>query len=127
MPIKSFLITHKEIRQMTILKVIALASVLMLPAITVFAEENSQLVSNLKAGKRQVIVAYGTSLTEVGDWVNQLQEALNAKFPKLATVVNSGMCSMASPWGVENLDARVIWKNTDTVLIEFAINDAYQV
>jgi len=32
---------------------------------------------------------------------------------------------MWSKWGVDNLDKRVIEKNPDTVLIEFAINDAY--
>jgi lysophospholipase L1-like esterase len=32
---------------------------------------------------------------------------------------------MWSKWGVDNLDQRVIEKKPDTVLIEFAINDAY--
>lgn len=85
----------------------------------------SRLVANLRAGQAQKIVAYGTSLTRFGDWVEQLQQALNAAYPGLATVVNSGMGSMASPWGVENLDAFVLQQKPDAVLIEFAINDAY--
>ena len=57
--------------------------------------------------------------------MNQLRQALDAKFPKLATVVNSGQGAMWSKWGVEHLDERVIAKKPDAVFIEFSINDAY--
>jgi lysophospholipase L1-like esterase len=90
-----------------------------------FADSESQLVINLKAGKKQTVVTYGTSLTAGGAWVANLQKALNEKFPTLATVINSGQGSKWSSWGVENLDSRVISKNPDTVLIEFGINDAF--
>jgi len=50
---------------------------------------------------------------------------LNAKYPGLATVINSGQCAMWSKWGVDNLAARVLAKKPDTVFIEFAVNDAY--
>ncbi|MCX6997008.1 MAG: GDSL-type esterase/lipase family protein, partial [Kiritimatiellaeota bacterium] len=89
------------------------------------AGEDSQLVARLKAGKQQTVVTYGTSLTEGGAWVRQLQQALQAEFPGLATVINSGQSRMWSKWGVDNLDARVLAKKPDTVFIEFAINDAY--
>jgi lysophospholipase L1-like esterase len=105
-------------------KHIAAAIAVLALASSVLAGEASQLVANLQAGKRQTVVVYGTSLTAAGDWVNQLQQALNAGYPGLATVVNSGKSSMWSKWGVDNLDARVIAKKPDTVLIEFAINDA---
>jgi lysophospholipase L1-like esterase len=87
--------------------------------------EKSQIVVNLESGKRQTIVTYGTSLTAGGAWVDQLQQALNSRYPGQATVVNSGKGAMWSKWGVDNLEERVIQKKPDTVLIEFAINDAF--
>lgn len=104
---------------------VALAMTILLLAVNAFAEPNHRLVANLKAGKPQTVVTYGTSLTAGGAWVGQLQEALNAKFPGLATVVNSGKGAMWSKWGVDNLDTHVIAKKPDTVFIEFGINDAY--
>jgi acyl-CoA thioesterase I len=89
------------------------------------AGESSQLVTRLEAGKPQTVVTYGTSLTAGGAWVNQLRDALKAKYPGLATVTNSGQGGMWSKWGVDNLEARVIQKKPDTVFIEFAINDAF--
>lgn len=85
----------------------------------------SRLTSNLKAGKGQVVVTYGTSLTAGGAWVGQLQKALDDAYPKLAKVVNSGASGMWSNWGLEHLEERVITKAPDTVFIEWAINDAF--
>ena len=90
-------------------------------------EENTQAASfcdKLKAGIRQHIVAYGTSLTEDGAWVNQIRLTFDIKFPDLVTVTNSGKAGMWSTWGVENLNERVIVLNPDAVFIEFGINDA---
>lgn len=84
----------------------------------------SQFVVNLEAGKPQVIVTYGTSLTAGGAWVGQLTSALNEKFPGLATVVNSGMSGQWSHWGVRSIDANVVKKKPDAVFIEFSINDS---
>jgi acyl-CoA thioesterase-1 len=89
------------------------------------AAEPALVVKNLAAGKKQHIVTYGTSLTAGGAWVGQLRELLNKKFPGLATVTNSGQSGMWSKWGLDHLDERVIKKNPDTVLIEWAINDAF--
>lgn len=94
-------------------------------ALAALAGESSQLVTNLKAGKPQIVVTYGTSLTAGGAWVAQLQNALNATYLGLATVINSGQGGMWSKWGVDNLETRIIQKKPDTVFIEFAINDAY--
>ena len=110
---------------MTTIKTMASATAILFLAINVLAGENSQLVANLKAGKPQTIVTYGTSLTAGGAWAGQLQKALEAKHPGLATVINSGEGAMWSKWGVDNLESRVIQKKPDTVFIEFAINDAY--
>ncbi len=83
------------------------------------------LIDNLNSGIKQHIVTYGTSLTEGGEWVNQLRTFFQVKYPGLTTVTNSGASGMWSGWGVENLDERVIKKNPDAVFIEFGINDAY--
>ena len=69
------------------------------------ANSESQLVKNLKAGKPQTVVTYGTSLTAGGAWVRQLDAALKARWPGQATVVNSGAGGMWSTWGVENLES----------------------
>ena len=89
------------------------------------AGEPDALIGNLKAGKAQTIVTYGTSLTAGGAWVQQLQGALERRFPGLAKVVNSGAGAMWSKWGVDHLEERVLAKKPDAVLIEFAINDAF--
>lgn len=88
------------------------------------AATKSRLVASLEAGRKQVIVVYGTSLTAAGAWVTQLDDTLKKRFPGRAAVINSGGSGMWSQWGVENLDARVIRKNPDAVFIEFCINDA---
>jgi lysophospholipase L1-like esterase len=85
--------------------------------------EKSRLVTQLEAGRKQVVVAYGTSLTSDGAWVAQMTEVLNQRFPGLATVINSGASGRWSGWGVTNLEAKVLRKHPDAVFIEFAIND----
>ena len=92
---------------------------------TAFSAEPALVVKNLAAGKKQHIVTYGTSLTAGGAWVGQLRELLNKKFPGLATVTNSGQGGMWSKWGLDHLDERVLKKNPDTVIMEWAINDAF--
>ena len=91
----------------------------------VCAADQNTLIGHLKGGRTQTIVTYGTSLTAGGAWVGQLQSALDRRFPGLAKVVNRGAGAMWSKWGVDNLEARVIEKKPDAVLIEFAINDAF--
>jgi acyl-CoA thioesterase I len=90
-----------------------------------YSEEKSRLVANLESGNQQTVITYGTSLTSNAAWVQQLQAALNSSYPGKAKVINSGKGAMWSKWGVDNLDKLVIEKKPDTVLIEFAINDAY--
>lgn len=84
----------------------------------------SKLVQNLESGQKQTLVAYGTSLTANGAWVQQLQDALQERFPDLATVVNSGGAGKYSQWGLDNLERRVLQKKPDTVFLEFSINDS---
>jgi len=84
----------------------------------------ARFVQALEAGKPQVIVAYGTSLTQYGAWVGQLQKALDAAYPGLAKVINSGGAGQYSKWGVDNLQTKVIANHPDAVFIEFTTNDA---
>jgi acyl-CoA thioesterase I len=111
--------------QKSLLAITIGSSLLLFSSIASQGGEKSQLVSNLESGKKQTVVAYGTSLTSWGAWVEQLSAELNRRYPGLATVINSGMTGSASKLGVDNLDARVISKQPDTVFIEFSINDAY--
>ena len=90
------------------------------------AGKKTRLVTNLETGKKQVVVAFGTSLTANGAWVEQVTMALNTQFPMLLTLVNSGGSGKWSEWGVQNLDKLVISKNPDTVFIEFSINDSVE-
>ncbi|HVJ45012.1 MAG TPA: GDSL-type esterase/lipase family protein [Luteolibacter sp.] len=86
----------------------------------------SQLVDNLKAGKPQTVVVYGTSLTAGGKWVSATKDWLEGinREAKL-TLINSGMSGKNSLLGVSKLDEAVIAKKPDTVFIEFAVNDSF--
>lgn len=90
---------------------------------------SSQLAENLRKGKSQHLVVYGTSLCtpQYSAWVSQVQTLIEAGFPKLCTVTNSAMAGAASNWGLENIEGRVIALKPDTVLIEFAMNDGYSI
>ncbi|QTN32329.1 SGNH/GDSL hydrolase family protein [Akkermansiaceae bacterium] len=101
-------------------------TVIVLSAVFCRAGEPSRLVTNLEAGRKQVVVAYGTSLTAGGAWVGQMKEVLDKRFPGLATVINSGGSGQWSEWGVRNLDGKVIRNKPDTVFIEFSINDSVE-
>lgn len=89
------------------------------------AREQSKLIQNLALGKEQIVVTYGTSLTQFGAWVPLLEDTLNKKYPGKVKIINSYGSGMASDWGVVNLDTNVLKFNPDTVFIEFAINDAW--
>ena len=84
----------------------------------------SRFVQHLEAGKKQTLVAYGTSLSAVGAWVDQLRTVAEQQFPGLVTVVNGAQGGANSDWGRENLDNKVLAHHPDTLLIEFSVNDA---
>lgn len=86
----------------------------------------SRFVQNLEAGRKQTLVAYGTSLTAIGAWVDQLRVVLDQQFPGLATVVNGAKGGTNSDWGRDKLEEKVLARKPDTVLIEFSVNDAVQ-
>lgn len=78
----------------------------------------------LEAGQPQTAVVYGTSVTIHGQWANELKAYFDASYPGQVTFFNSARSGRTSPWGLENLQERVIAKRPDLVFIEFAINDA---
>lgn len=81
-------------------------------------------LANLKAGRTQTIVTYGTSLTAGGQWVQDLRAWLEQDYPGLATVINRGMGGKASNTALAELDEQVLAQRPDTVFLEFAVNDA---
>ncbi|MBC7401078.1 MAG: SGNH/GDSL hydrolase family protein [Mucilaginibacter sp.] len=100
--------------------------ILMLACNAAFSQ--SKLVKNLAAGKPQILVTYGTSLTAaVGGkaWVFSVDSALNKKYNGLLKTINSARSAMWSTWGVEHLEDSVLKKKPDAVLIEFSMNDAF--
>lgn len=97
-----------------------------MPAHMATAVRSSRLAANLAAGRKQTVVTYGTSLTAGGAWGGQLREALKVRYPGLFHLRNSGLGGMWSGWGVVNLEPRVLRHGPDAVIIEFAVNDAYQ-
>ena len=104
---------------------LSIASVMMLTALPVSAKQAStQLVRNLDAGKQQTLVTFGTSLTAVGAWVDQIATVLDQQYPGQCTVINGAQGGANSDWGVKSLDEKVLKHKPDTVLIEFAVNDA---
>ena len=81
-------------------------------------------VTQLEAGNKQKVVAYGTSLTKGGEWVRYLDSHLNSKYPGLVTVVNRGAGGREGDWGVANLQNLVIKESPDAVFIEFCMTEA---
>jgi lysophospholipase L1-like esterase len=86
-----------------------------------------RFVEHLEAGDAQTIVAYGTSLsfTTTSFWFERLRDDLDRVFPGQATLLDRALGGVASDWGVERLDIRVLDAAPDVVFIEFAINDAF--
>ena len=87
-------------------------------------EQGSRLIRNLDAGKPQIVVVFGTSLTAGGAWVGLMKDYLVGKYPGLVTVYNEAGSGHSSVWGLANIH-NVTRHAPDAALIEFAMNDAY--
>ncbi|MEY4489571.1 MAG: hypothetical protein RIQ79_2079, partial [Verrucomicrobiota bacterium] len=87
-----------------------------LPVLTIF--------QNLKTGKPQTVVTYGTSLTAAAEWPNALHRYFDQLYPGQVTFVNAAQSGQHSNWGLANLEARVLSQKPDLVFLEFAVNDA---
>ena len=85
---------------------------------------NNSLRARLDAGGKQTIVVYGTSLTKVSAWSDQLRVVLEQHYPGQVNLINSAQGGSNSGWGRNHFEEKVIRKNPDTLFIEFAINDA---
>lgn len=89
----------------------------------------SQLVKNLRMGKDQLVIVYGTSLSSGNtgrSWMQEVSDAVNKKYGNHLKYSLSGKGGMWSTWGVQHLEDSVVSKNPDAVLIEFGINDAFE-
>lgn len=85
----------------------------------------SQLTDNLKSGRDQVVVGYGTSLTEKSVWPERLETWLNSQgFSGRAKVLNKGVSgSTTASHGIKDFDRDVVEQKPDTIIIEFGMND----
>lgn len=83
-----------------------------------------KVFEQLRQGKNQTVVVYGTSLSINGQWAKALGSWFEKEFPGKVAFHNSAKAGMHSNWGVENLEKRVLAKNPDLVFIEFSANDA---
>ena len=82
-----------------------------------------RLVDNLLAGKAQKLTIYGTSLSY--HLAPVLRMTFHARFGELISVINSGMSGCASRTGLQSLEDKVLRHKPDTLLMEWAINDAH--
>ena len=80
---------------------------------------------DLKAGKKETVVAYGTSVTKYGYWVTAMQQWFDDKYPGQVTVINSGGPGQNSTWGAAQLQTQVLDHHPDLVFVEFGANDAH--
>lgn len=79
---------------------------------------------NLAAGKSQVVIVYGTSLTAGGAWAIELKSYFEGQFPGQVTFTNAAVAGVSSKWGRDNVNKRVADKKPDLVFLEFSVNDA---
>ena len=86
----------------------------------------ANFITELGEGRRQKIVVYGTSLTANSAWPAQLQSTLREAYGRKLDVVNAARGGADSRWGLANVTRRVVREKPDSVLIEFAINDALE-
>ncbi|SDP78973.1 acyl-CoA thioesterase-1 [Mucilaginibacter sp. OK268] len=103
-------------------------SIISLTLLSAVSSAQTQLIKNLQAGKPQILVVYGTSLTAGAGghaWVDSVAADLNNKYHGNLTVYNAAKSAMWSTWGVQHLEDSVISKKPDAVLIEFSMNDAF--
>jgi lysophospholipase L1-like esterase len=94
----------------------------------------SIVIARLHEGRRQRIVAFGTSLTSEwnwrlwrncgGHWVRMLRERLTTRFDGLAYVTNAARWGADSSWAARRIRRIARSGAIDAVLVEFAINDA---
>jgi len=83
------------------------------------------LVKNLKAGRDQVALFVGTSLTAGCSWPTALQSALANKYEGRLIISNRAIAATASNSGVSHIADWLKEDHPDAVFIEYGINDAW--
>ncbi|RYX85208.1 hypothetical protein EON83_06330 [bacterium] len=86
-------------------------------------QKSSRFSENLSNGEKQTLVIFGTSLSY--HLAPLLRSALQSRVDGLVSVVNSGMAGNASRTALAQLEEKVLKHNPDTLLMEWAINDAH--
>ena len=84
----------------------------------------SPFLQNLKAGKMQAVVIYGTSLSHGGAWAKATKKWFDNRYPGTVKVINSSGPGQNSNWAVENLGDKVLNLRPNLVFIEFSYNDS---
>lgn len=112
-------------RQLVLLLV---SAALALPGCCAQAKEALPLTffQNLREGKTQTVVVYGTSLTVGGAWAKELPKYFEKNFPNQVKFFNGGGAGQNSDWGVANLNKKVLMHKPDLVFIEFSYNDVHE-
>lgn len=103
-----------------ILILVSICSVFAVDAQTTFSK-------NLKAGKKQTVVFYGTSAAINPSnrfWVDQLQGKLDKRFPDKVDFYNCSKSGIGSFWATENFKDSVLTRNPDLLIFGFSENDA---
>ena len=103
-----------------VLILVAVWSVFSVDAQTTFSK-------NLKAGKKQTVVFYGTSAAINPSnrfWVEQLQGKLDKRFPGKVDFYNCSKSGIGSFWATENFKDSVLTRNPDLLIFGFSENDA---
>ena len=81
--------------------------------------------ARLRAGEKQTVVVYGTSLTRGGQWTRAMKSWFDTQFPTQVNFINSGLSGKNSDDGLAQVEVQVLAKHPDLVFLEFAINDAH--
>jgi lysophospholipase L1-like esterase len=86
-------------------------------------QNSSGFSEKLVDGKAQTLVIFGTSLSY--HLTPLMRSALQSRVGELASIVNSGMAGNASRTALAQLEEKVLKHKPDTLLMEWAINDAH--
>ncbi|RYG64785.1 hypothetical protein EON80_18580 [bacterium] len=83
----------------------------------------TKFIEDLEVGQSKTLLVYGTSLSF--HLAPLLRTALRSRYEDRVTVINSGMSATASRTGMQELEKKVLQHQFDALLLEFAVNDAY--
>lgn len=85
-----------------------------------------KVFSNLRAGQKQTVVVYGTSLTAGGGLGWGDERMVRGAIPRTGLFFNAAGPGQNSDWGLLHLQERVLSHLPDLVVAEFSYNDAHE-